>query len=67
MSLDEDSNILFLHDFDLNKIKDAPYVLKQLAIQKKSSIGVKFPPQISSEEDFEKWRKVPLDPVLFCL
>lgn len=48
----------FFHDYDLNSIKDADLVVKDLLKRKKglpAAVGTKFPIQINKEEDLFKW------------
>ena len=48
----------FFHDYDLNKIKDADLVVKDLLKRKTgipAAVGTKFPIQINNEKDLFKW------------
>lgn len=48
----------FFHDYDLNKIKDADLVVKELLKRKTgipAAVGTKFPIQINNEKDLFKW------------
>ena len=48
----------FFHDYDLNKIKDADLVIRDLLKRKTgipAAVGTKFPIQINDEKDLFKW------------
>lgn len=58
LSIRDGSKVLFVHDNNLNKIKDAKIIIPELLSfnrNKPRSLAIKFPLKIDNEQDFFDW------------